>query len=226
MTVTDSLQNEIADYLYGNSANILPSVCSAYGIECDEQLNPFNSKRVYINSGLKKMNLIQTRELVKKIIANGADTGFVKKIELFMDDDFFSIPMVSRRIILEWLSAARNIEGKKNIVELLSMSWDLERIRIKKDWCDTNAYDYLFQHMVRNDDITYEELFEEILDIIYVPDSVLICFLESLVDSSVRDGSEIAYYIDEINKLLATDGYRFQVEKHIAGRPVYCMPKW
>jgi len=221
MTVTDSIQKTIVDYLYNYKAYDLPEVCKSYGIECNEQLNPNSSKRLYISSGLKKMNLAQTKDLVKKIITNGADAAFVRKIEPFMDDDFFSIPMVSRRAILDWLSTERNLEGKKNIVDLLSMSWNLKSIAITNEWCDTNAYEYLLQHMVRNDDITYVELFEEILDIIYVPDSVLVHFLESLVDSSIREDSEMAYYIGAINKLLATDGYRFQVEKRIAGRPIY-----
>lgn len=221
MTVTDSLQNEIADYLSSYKAYDLPNICKSYGIECNEQSNPNSSKRIYINSGLKKMNLAQTKELVKRIIANGADTEFVRKIEPFMDDDFFFIPMVSRRAILEWLSSERNLEGKKNVVDLLSMSWNLKNIAIKKEWCNKNAYDFIFQHMVRNDDISYKELFEEILDIIYVPDSILIRFLEALVDPSIREDSEIAYYISEINKLLVTDGYQFQVEKHIGGRPIY-----
>ena len=170
----DSIQKTIVDYLYNYKAYDLPEVCKSYGIECNEQLNPNSSKRLYISSGLKKMNLAQTKDLVKKIITNGADAAFVRKIEPFMDDDFFSIPMVSRRAILDWLSTERNLEGKKNIVDLLSMSWNLKSIAITNEWCDTNAYEYLLQHMVRNDDITYVELFEEILDIIYVPDSVLV----------------------------------------------------
>ena len=81
MTVTDSIQEMISDHLYNYKAYDLPVVCKSYGIDCNEQLNPYISKRAYISSGLKKMELAQTKELVKRIISNGVDTAFIWNIE-------------------------------------------------------------------------------------------------------------------------------------------------
>jgi len=67
MDKTD-LSNKIVDYLKNYKAYEIKGICKKYGIECDENLDPMNSKRVYIQSGLISLGLAQLREIAKTII--------------------------------------------------------------------------------------------------------------------------------------------------------------
>ncbi len=223
MSDTIDLMNIIADYIKAFKAYNLPSVCKKYNIECDSKLDPMNSKRVYIESGLMKFSYNKLRELIKRIILEECDPEFVKRIDPYMNDDFFSISMITRRKIINWVSEQLSIEGKLRIDEMLSLSWNLECI--PSAFKHNNAYEDILQHMVRNDDLNYKEMLEVVLNAMYVSDKKFIDLIQSIVHPRVRTDIEQKTYIDELNKFLIKDGYKLINTKFISGEPIFTIEK-
>lgn len=215
--------NIIVDYIKEYKAYNLPSVCEKYNIECDNKLNPMNSKRVYIESGIIKFSYNKLRELTRRIILEECDPEFVKRVDPYMNDDFFSISMITRRKIINWLSEQLSIEGKLRIDEMLSLSWNLECIQ--SAFGNNNADEDILQHMVRNDDLNYKEMFEVILNVMYVSDKKFIDLIQSIVHPRVRTDIEQKIYVDELNKFLIKDGYKLINTKFISGEKIFTIEK-
>lgn len=192
-------------------------------IECDSKLDPMNSKRVYIESGLIKFSFNKLRELIKRIILEECDPEFVKGVDPYMNDDFFSISMITRRKIINWLSEELSIEGKLRIDEMLSLLWNLECI--PSAFRHNNAHEDILQHMVRNNDLNYKEMFEVVLNAMYVSDKKFIDLIQSIVHPRVRTDIEQKTYVEELNKFLIKDGYRLVNTKFISGEPIFTIEK-
>lgn len=204
----------------------LEGICERYGIECDKTLNPSNSKRVYLKSGFAKMSFGQVKDIARQIISEGCDTSFVREVEPYLNDDFFAIPMIVRRTLLNWLCSQPNLEGSADVIQLLSPAWNIEEIQVigwDKEY--HNALEYITQHMIRNDDISYAELLEKLLNFLYISDRQLIKFIETVVNPPVRSGDNQACYVKEINYITGECGYRLISQKSIAGHPIYTLEK-
>ncbi len=223
MSDANDLMNVIVDYLKEYKAYNLPSVCEKYKLECNSKLDPMASKRVYIESGLIKFSFNELRQLAKTIILEECDPVFVKRVDPYMNDDFFSISMITRRKIIDWLSDQLSIEGKLRIDEMLSLAWNLECI--PSAYGHKNAYEDIFQHMIRNDDLSYKEMFEVTLDAMYVSDKKFIDLIQTTVHPSVRTNLEQKTYVDKLNNLLTKDGYKLINTKSISGEPIFTLEK-
>jgi len=68
----------ITDYFREYKAYDLPDVCKKYGIECDSNLEPMASKRLYLESGLKKKTFVDLSMIAKQVIADGCNSDFMK----------------------------------------------------------------------------------------------------------------------------------------------------
>jgi hypothetical protein len=96
----------------------------------------------------------------------------------------------------------------------------------------TNAIDDIHQHMDNNNDWTFQELFFSYLDLLKVPDSDFIYFLEQYVHPTIRrsiwnpDTEEIDSISNDIcvaaiNKYLKDDGYELQRTGSAGDLPIY-----
>lgn len=217
------LRNAIVNYLKEYKTYELNGICKKYGVECDNSLDPMRSKRVYLESRLSSLNFEQLTHVAKQIISEGCNVEFVKSVEMFFNDDFFIIPMTTRRALLNWISSQPDLEGElPNIYEMLLLVWNLNEIEIKIFTGDTcTADEYILQHMVRNDDIDNGECFENILEFMYIPDRQLFKLLETIVNPPVRDDQSQYKYVSEINSIIGKNGFRLVSEKNIAGINIY-----
>lgn len=227
MTEYDSLKTILVDFFRNYKAYELKTICEKYCIQCNNEMNPMHSKRLYVESGLSKKSFSELQEIAKEIIANECDNIFVKKVEPYLDDDFFEIPMTTRRMILNWLCSQNNLEGKVDICHLISCAWNIDEMQVTVvQWNEQFPLkEYVIQHMIRNDDITYRELFEDLLDFMYISNKQLIVFLESLVNPSIREPDEQEYYVSELNHIICSEGFQLVQRKSIAGQPIYELEK-
>lgn len=211
----------IADHFREYKAYDLPDVCKKYGIECDSNLDPMASKRLYLESGLKKKTFVDLSMIAKQVIADGCNSDFTKSVEPFLNDDFFAVPMLTRRALLNWLSSQSDLEGNCDMCAFVSKIWDIDKMSIPRMGETIPLRDYIFQHMVRNDDITYQELLENLLDFMYISDRQMTKLLETLVDPHVRDGDSQEYYVHGINSIVSQNGIQLIARNNIAGIPIY-----
>ena len=219
MSDVDSLRHIIVDELRETKAYNLDAVLGKYDLVPNPELNPMNSKRSYVDAALNRLSFEKLKILANKIIKDESNPEFVKKCEPFLDDDFFEISTITRRKIVNWLCEQSNIEGRLRIDEMLSSVWDLESF--PSHYGGNNALEDILQHMVRNNDLSYKDLFEDVLQTMYVSDAKFISLLNAMLHPRVRDINDQIEYVKNINSFLVTDGYSCVNTKHISGEPVY-----
>lgn len=217
------VQREITEYFYSYSANDLRAICKKYKLECDDSLEPMNSKRIYIKSGLLKMNVHQLYDLIAAIVKENECPKFVRAIDGYIEQDPFEITMHTRRMVIDVLSKGHCIEGKIFISNFLNRIWDLKKMHSYYD--NENLETDIIRYMQANDDLSYEEMFD-ILDILYISDDRFKKFLTQVVHPAVRiNSNEQAQYVHEINDIIIRDGYTLFENGQLAGNPLYSVMK-
>lgn len=107
------------------------------------------------------------------------------------------------------------------ILTYLSKIWDLKDMP-SEDSRFKNAYDDTVQHIVNNDDWTYEYLFTERLNLIDGDESKFILFLETTVNPTVRQNKEeIILFVSKINSIIQSSGYKLILADYFEELPVY-----
>jgi hypothetical protein len=88
------------------------------------------------------------------------------------------------------------------------------------DYRYSNAEGDIWQHMVNNDDWSYEQLFNY-LDLNNVSTKLFSKFLEELTHPLVRDGDDQTELVSTLNKYLKKDQFEIRATSEISGYPVY-----
>lgn len=115
--------------------------------------------------------------------------------------------------------------GKYNeydgVLTYLSKIWELKDMP-SEDSRFKNAYDDTYQHIVNNDDWTYDYLFTERLNLIDGDESKFILFLETTVNPTVRQNKEeIILFVSKINSIIQSSGYKLILADYFEELPVY-----
>jgi len=111
-------------------------------------------------------------------------------------------------------------EGIRNIMFFLERIWELD-IMPTTDNRYNDAYGDIQQHIVNNDDWTYEFLFEERLDLLS-DNKIFKKFLETIIHPDIRENEDeiIKYYLI-ITPYLEKEGYTFALTDYIDGFSLY-----
>ncbi|WP_406136010.1 hypothetical protein [Streptomyces sp. NBC_01089] len=138
-------------------------------------------------------------------------------------DNAARITAVTRRDVFDLLRAAQgDWWGRLDEVALLGTLYDLDALP-STDSRHPTARGDIIQHRFNNydweDDWVFEDPRFRLLD---GPDEVLLAFLARLVHPEVRpDADEAARRVDELNRLLAADGWALRPRGSMSGRPIY-----
>ncbi|MCA1920321.1 MAG: hypothetical protein LDL38_13035, partial [Flavobacterium piscis] len=109
----------------------------------------------------------------------------------------------------------------QNIMTFLERIWELN-IMPSEDSRYSDAYGDIQQHIVNNDDWTYEELFEQRLDLI-TNDESFKNFIETLLHPDFHmDEDEIIKYYLIINPYLEKENYTLVIVEYVGSLPLSC----
>jgi hypothetical protein len=132
-----------------------------------------------------------------------------------------NITEVTRRDIFELLSSI-NMYGRLSELEFLTRLYDLDALPSYDSRFKTARQD-ISQHTLANEDwdgdwILHDDRFA----LKHGPDAVLLRFLSELLHPLVRPNRQEAEQVaQQLNALLAPDGYRLVVVNQLSGRPIY-----
>lgn len=223
MLKESKIMNAIIDYLIKYKSYELKTICEKYELKCNEELDPYHSKKVYVRSGILGLSEGQLQSIAMKIIRNEECPEFVEKLDGYLDEEPFAISMITRRNIVDMLSEYENIEGKLGIVEFLKRIWDLENIQ--SQYGEVNAEKDFIRHMVNNDDLSYSEMFN-CLHVMYIGDTNFKRMLDQLVHPNVRiNVEEQTAYVKALNAYLFEDGFCLIQTSNLSGRSIYTLEK-
>ena len=217
------IRDSLVNYLRLYSALDLPSICERLQIPCNNDLDPMHSKATYLKSGINKMKDNEIVDLVKAIIADGDCSDLIEQIDRYLEVELFEITTVTRRKILNWLAEQTDLEGELQINKFLNRIWDLKNM--SSIYGESNREEDILRHMVRNDDLTYKQLLEDVLKVIYVSDNTFKRFIEELIYPDLRDSSRQKEYVNVLNSFLKVDGYTLLCSNYVSGNPVFLLQK-
>jgi len=222
MSNINELINAITSILIDEKAYDLPNVCSKYGLDYGDELEAYNSKRVYVQRRLKGKEQIFLLDLAKRVIDDyGSNANeLLKIINRLNPNGFFNISELTRRNIIEWLYSKGNIEGKLDLTDFLSRIWNLKNMP-STDPRYSDALGDIWHHMINNSDWDEKYLYEDYLELITATDEILIRFLELVVHPLVRHQSEVKEYIKTMNSHLRKDGFQFVPTDNLSGYTVF-----
>ncbi|MCX6768382.1 MAG: TIR domain-containing protein [Candidatus Micrarchaeota archaeon] len=129
----------------------------------------------------------------------------------------------SRTSIIDYLIVRKYpFHGKLNIISFLKRIWDLSWLPSTDRRFD-NAEGDIWQHMVANEDWTYQYLLCDYqpLNLLKCEDSMFIKFLETCVHPIVLNEPEIDETVNVFNQILSSEGYSLKNDSHIAGISLY-----
>jgi len=135
------------------------------------------------------------------------------------------ITQVTCRDIFDLLrSAGRPWHGRLDEIDFLDGLYDLRAIPStdSRPEFPTARHD-IGQHRINNLDWEDDWIFEDPrFGLLNGPDEVLLAFLARTVHPEVQTNTDLAARdVDELNKLLAPDGWMLRATEFISGRPVY-----
>ncbi len=217
------IRNALVEHLKSYSALDLPTICERLQIPCNNDLEPMHSKATYLKSGINKMKDKEVIELIKAIVSNNDCPELLEQIDRYLEIELFEITTVTRRKVLNWLSEQIDLEGELRIDKFLNRIWDLKNM--PSIYGEINREEDILRHMVRNDDLTYKQLLEDVIKVIYVSDSTFKRFIEELVYPDVRDNKRQKEYVDILNSFLKDDGYSLLYANHVSGSPIFILQK-
>ena len=117
-----------------------------------------------------------------------------------------------------------NFEGNLTLDELLSGIWDLNEPFDDGEmfvFSRASIWDYIMQHVIRNDDISYKDMLLNILNFKYISDDSVIKFLEKMVNPETRTGEEQEEYVKGINEIISADGFELAVSGKTSNELIY-----
>ena len=223
MNNSGTVRNALVEYLRVYSALDLRSICERLQIPCNNDLEPMHSKAIYLKSGINKMKDKEIIELVKAIVSDNDCPDLIEKIDRYLEEELFEITTITRRKILNWLSEQIDLEGELRIDKFLNRVWNLENM--PSVYGEINREEDILRHMVRNNDLTYKELLEDVLKVIYVSDNTFKRFMEELVYPDVHNTERQKEYVKVLNSYLKDDGYSLYCSNYVSGNPVFTLQK-
>lgn len=133
---------------------------------------------------------------------------------------------IKSRIFKEINKNPQAFEGKETedyygIIKFLNNIWDLKGLPSPQDTRWSNAYDDAIQHLVNNDDWSYEYTFLDRFELLE-NDEDFTKFLETVVHPDFRNNlQEIQFYVELINSELLSFNYALTISDYKEDLPIY-----
>lgn len=220
----DGLIEILAQYFWNYKSYEIEGVMKSYGISPDETLDPYHSKKIYAKTGLEKLSEEKIIELSYRIVKDAESVSLNRQMETFLGDSIFEFTFVTRRKLAEYLGMSPNFEGNLTLDELLSGIWNLDEPFDDGEmfaFSIASIWDYIMQHVIRNDDISYKDMLLNILSFKYISDNSVIKFLEKMVNPETRIGEEQEQYVKGINEIISADGFELAVSGKTSNELIY-----
>ena len=163
----DGLIEILAQYFWNYKSYEIDGVMKSYGISPNESLNPHDNKKIYAKTGLEKLSEEKIVELSHHIVKDAESAFLNRQMENYLGDSIFEFTYVTRRKLAEYLGMCPNFEGNLTLDELLSGIWDLDEPFDDGEmfvFSRASIWDYIMQHVIRNDDISYKDMLLNILN--------------------------------------------------------------
>jgi len=222
MSGLGELIDEIAEVLWANvSAPQLPAICSRFGLADGEESEAYSSKRAYVRKRITAWPKEKLVDLALRVQDTYPSDALQCQVEHFAPEMFLCISEITRQHVLRDLASLGAIEGKLDLLAFLGKLWRLDTMSASgTDLRCLTLQDDIIQHMIRNDDYSYGDLFD-LLDVQEMSNKKFAEFLEWIVHPLVRVDADQEQYVSSINSHLRHDGLALVAADDVSGFPLF-----
>ncbi len=199
----------------------LPRVCEELGLASGTSDEAHLSKASYVRRRLESYSENDLIALSSRVLDLFEDFRLSELLRMAQAGWQQRITELTRRDMLAELIRRGSFAGQLEKIDFLQRLWPLDMLPSSNMRFDTLFKD-LFQHTVRNDDYTDEDLFTQV-DLPGCSDEQFARFVELLVHPLVRKDKEQSVYVEFINNFLRRDGYELVACDELSGYPIYAI---
>jgi AbiJ N-terminal domain 3/Abortive infection C-terminus len=212
------IRHLITEALWHTKSYSLPAVCERYGHAPADGDEAFSSKRQYVLKRLEKLSDEKVLQVAQLVLADVSDDPLQAAVEQLIQHKQL-VSDVTRQRMAEALNRF-SLSGKIDLLEFLRMHWpDIGRMssNIGFEW---TVADELYEHAVKNDDYTNEEILK-LVGFFNCSQSKVFGFIEAMVHPLHRDEDEQIAIVEKLDPLLRRDGFTLAKSGRVSGYPVY-----
>jgi very-short-patch-repair endonuclease len=214
------LDDSIADALYAVSAHHLPNACVALGLPPGDGNDAFASKRVYVKNRLVGKSQQELVELGARVLE--AHPNYHLEEALWkLTPPQPTISDLTRRKLIDALARLPMLTGELRVDEFFGQIWPLDKLTLP-ELTNRSVLDGIFQHMIRNDDWSYDDLFSAI-GLMHVSQQRFFKLLELLVHPTVRHDADQEATVTLVNSHVERDGLKLVPSDVISGYQAYAL---
>lgn len=199
----------------------IPKVASSLGMESGEESEAYASKRSYILKRVAGWSKVQLVELAKAVQETYPNESLQRLIEEFDARQPYRISSITRQHLFSSIDSLPPVQGKISVVEFMERLWPLKTMYASGfDSRCLTAHDEVCQHMVLNDDYSFQQMLEH-LGLLGMSNRKLVELLELSVHPLVRTDSDQRTFVEALNAHLRHDGLSLVACDQLSGYPIF-----
>lgn len=214
-SLVDQLRHAIASAVANEKAYDVPAVCTRIGLESGTEQEAFSSKYRYVSTRLKALPANAILGVGERLILE-VDAFEVSELILKIKElNGQNLTLLTRRKLRKLL-ANHPLSTEVDEIEFISSVLPVDKITAPIQGAGYTLRDDLYRHMVRNDDLSAEDVLDTI-GFMRWSRAQLFKFLEAIVSPEFRDEKQRLSLVSEINEILKGDGYSLRAGGYISG---------
>ncbi|WP_417424699.1 abortive infection family protein [Hoeflea sp.] len=216
------LANAIANY----KSYEVPALCERLGLAAGDKGEAFNSKFRYASTRLQALRPERVIDAARQFLDDNENFELAELVAKIDEYDRTHVSDLTRRRIIG-LFEGEPLSSELDHVEFIKRVWPIALMpspygaEASKSSSGT-LEDAIYQHTVRNDDWTQQELLQ-FLGLLSCSQQQFFRFLQEVTDPIVQSAVRQAQLIGQINDYLKHDGFALRIKRRMSGSPVYAV---
>ena len=226
MNLLVALKENVAASLASAKAYDLPNLCTELGLQDGEESEAYSSKYHYVLRRVQPLGKEEAVAVAQQALERYPSFTLEEILDLLNPPKDGAISSITRRHLIDEISSMDNLAGDMHVTEFLGRLLPLSEMPYggSRLLPHSTLADGVDQHMVRNNDWSYKDFFDQAL-ILNLSERRFRSILEGIVHPEVRTGESQKRFVEAMNPLLLRGGCELQPVEQTSGYPVYRVVK-
>jgi len=216
-----NLQQCLASSIADEKSYNVPALCVRLGLQPGETEEAHRSKFRYAQRRLIGEPTDVVLNAARKLLSEQDNFELSEAVAKIDEIGSAQVTALTRRRLIALFDRAP-LATELDHLDLLRQVWPLAEMSAGTDFASGSMEDFLFQHTVRNDDMTNREILET-LGFLTCSQARLFAFLGVVTGPEARAREPQVELAGKIDALLAHDGYRLAEAGNMSGSPIFAV---
>ena len=215
------LRSTVASVISDAKSYEVPALCRRLGLDDGTPEEAHRSKFKYAQQRLAGVAGPDLLRIATGLMAESDSYALAEAVAKIEEHGGGEVTALTRRRLMA-LFEGRPFATELDHLDLLGQVWPTHQMIVDSERPQWTASDHLFQHTVRNDDMSQRDILE-LLGFLTCSRARLFKFLEAVTGPEAQTGARQAELVAEINGHLIHDGYHLVATGKMSGMPIYAV---